>query len=87
MERYFFLNLGFHFFSSNLNNISFFQDVYINTPGNIGRSKCPLCNGEFTYRKGMIEHLQVVHGEHLISEMMKCTGDEKDRLCSDMRFK
>ena len=65
------------------------KDVLINIPGNIGSSKCPLvnCDSQFNYRKGMMEHLQVRHGEHLISEMLKCTGEEKDRLCANMRFK
>ena len=64
-----------------------FQDTFINTPGNAGKSKCPLCPGAFTYRKGMIEHLQVIHGEHLSGRLLQLTGDDKEKFCTDRRFK
>jgi len=62
-------------------------DTFINTPGNAGKSKCPLCPGAFTYRKGMIEHLQVIHGEHLSGQLLQLTGDDKEKFCTDRRFK
>jgi len=62
-------------------------DTFINTPGNAGRSKCPLCTGAFTYRKGMIEHMQVIHGDHLSGKMLQLKGDDKEKFCTDRRFK
>merc|ERR1712183_667678 len=63
------------------------QDMFINTPGNAGKSSCPLCAGSFTYRKGMIEHLQVIHGDHLIENMLHFTGEDKEKYCTERRFK
>ena len=39
---------------SNFSPFLYFQDTFINTPGNAGKSKCPLCPGAFTYRKGKV---------------------------------
>ena len=63
-----------------------FQHVLVNTADQ-AKSYCPLCRSEFAYRKGMIEHLQVLHGEHLLSELLGVTGSEKDRLMEDLHFK
>ena len=65
----------------------YFQETPINTPENHGKSFCPLCSGNFAYRKGMIEHLQVVHGEHLIGDLLKIKGKDKEKFCEDRRFK
>eukprot|EP00095_Tigriopus_kingsejongensis_P005584 snap_masked-scaffold12_size759060-processed-gene-5.11 protein:Tk05584 transcript:snap_masked-scaffold12_size759060-processed-gene-5.11-mRNA-1 annotation:"zinc finger protein 2 homolog" len=38
---------------------------------------CPICQKKFTHRKGMIEHLQVLHGEHLYGHMLREEGQAK----------
>ena len=35
----------------------------------------------------MIEHLQVIHGEHLIVQMLHLTGKDKEKFVSERRFK
>ena len=40
-----------------------------------------------TLRKGMIEHMQVIHGDHLSGKMLQLKGDDKEKFCTDRRFK
>lgn len=63
------------------------ESVFLNQPEGQNRSYCPLCMGEFKYRKGMIEHLQVLHGEHLLVDLLQTSGEEMERLLEDRRFK
>ncbi|TRY73454.1 hypothetical protein TCAL_07902 [Tigriopus californicus] len=41
---------------------------------------CPICQKKFSHRKGMIEHLQVLHGEHLYGDLLKEQGHVKAEL-------
>lgn len=62
------------------------EDVFVNN-SNQEKSFCPLCPSDFSYRKGMIEHLQILHGEHLLTQLLRASGMEMERLLDDLHFK
>ena len=65
----------------------FLQNVLIDST-NFDKPLCPLCQRGFTYRKGVIEHIQILHGEHLVADLIGASdiADQK-RLIDELQYK
>ena len=67
--------------------VCFLQNVLIDST-NFDKPLCPLCQRGFTYRKGVIEHIQILHGEHLVADLIGASdiADQK-RLIDELQYK
>ena len=67
--------------------VFFLQNVLIDST-NFDKPLCPLCQRGFTYRKGVIEHIQILHGEHLVADLIGASdiADQK-RLIDELQYK
>lgn len=52
------------------------------------KPQCPLCQRGFTYRKGVIEHIQILHGEHLVVDLIGAkTQADKQKLIDELQYR
>jgi hypothetical protein len=57
-----------------------FQDVLLNPKNQETDVPCPLCKRNFSQRKSLTEHMQVLHTDHLFGELLGLKGDAKKEL-------
>ena len=62
------------------------KDIVLPPKSQDSNVACPLCKRKFAQRKALIEHIQVLHTEHLYGNLMGLSGDAKQEFLDNKLF-